>query len=135
MIGPSIVHFGNVNMTSAVMKGDFNGSLRTVCVEPVDSQNNWHQRQFMDTVAYSIYLFKIFAIFFRRAKRRHVPVDKRDADGAAGTNHHFCTSKRLIGTRTCPIPLSLVYYSSLSLLHPSIADNSRHDKILAYLSQ
>jgi hypothetical protein len=51
MIGPSIVHFGDVNMTSAVMKGDFNGFLRTVCVEPSDSQNNWRRRQLMDTVA------------------------------------------------------------------------------------
>jgi hypothetical protein len=38
-------------MKSAVMKGDFNGFLRTVCVDPVDSQNNWRRRQFMDTVA------------------------------------------------------------------------------------
>jgi hypothetical protein len=51
MIRPSIVHFGDVNMTSAVMKGDFHGFLRTVCGEPVDSQKQWCRRQFMDTVA------------------------------------------------------------------------------------
>jgi hypothetical protein len=29
MIGPSILHFGDVNMTSAVLKGLFIGFLRT----------------------------------------------------------------------------------------------------------
>jgi hypothetical protein len=38
-------------MRSADSVRDFNGFLRTVCVEPVDSQNNWHRRQFLDTVA------------------------------------------------------------------------------------
>jgi hypothetical protein len=37
-------------MKSADSERDFNGFLRTVCVEPVDSQNNWRRRQFMDTV-------------------------------------------------------------------------------------
>jgi hypothetical protein len=46
-----MAHFGDVNMTSAVMKGDFNGFLRAVRAEPADSQNNWRRRQFMDTVA------------------------------------------------------------------------------------
>jgi hypothetical protein len=40
-------------MKSADSKRDFNGFLRTVCVEPVDSQNNWRRRQFVDIVARS----------------------------------------------------------------------------------
>jgi hypothetical protein len=44
MIGPSILHFGDVNMTSAVLEGVFNGFLRAVYVEPVDSQKQTAQR-------------------------------------------------------------------------------------------
>jgi hypothetical protein len=39
-------------MKSADSERDFNWFLRTVCVEPVDSQNDWRRRQFMDTVAW-----------------------------------------------------------------------------------
>jgi hypothetical protein len=38
-------------MPSAVLKGVFDGFLRTVYVEPVDSQTNWSRLRFLDTVA------------------------------------------------------------------------------------
>jgi hypothetical protein len=70
------------------MKGDFNGFLRTVCVEPLHSQNTWRRRQFMDTVAgdvpncngfsvvivYSTHSVLQVAVFSRtwRAPARHI---------------------------------------------------------------
>jgi hypothetical protein len=72
-------------MKSADSERDFNGFLRTACVEREDSQNNWRRRQFMDTVCN----------FFQGARLNWVLVDF-DTDGGQSYRslclsfHRYC---------------------------------------------
>jgi hypothetical protein len=54
-------------MKSADSERDFNGFLRTVCVESLDTQKHWHRRQFMDTAASAVRRMTAAAEFWSTA--------------------------------------------------------------------